>query len=349
MVVDPISSKEVMPTPFELMSGAVPPPPAPKDAPLDAVGYYKDTITEEVRTKEEINPLVRGEEPPLVQPEVTRPVDDDPIDIEDPDTFSISNFCSWIWNFITGTSSSSESKEVAAKENSDETVDQVTSRPTLEAPAEVDRRSMEKFIVEMNQLNDRLKSISEEEVDAVTKDLNQSEAAMFQLLIRAVKNQRELLEAVNLHDKDRMMALHEENKKIQQEYFQLKEQMESRVKASNVLGWVSGIMTGVFIIGSIAAAVATGGASIAFTAAKGLAAITGGGSVLGKGVLDYKSSKDQGEIYVLGENRQRNSTKIQTELKLLTETLDAVLRTWSDLREIVRNQSEAAREFTRVN
>lgn len=260
----------------------------------------------------------------------------------EPKKAGILDFFTWIWESITGSGSKADSQTDPAQDADGTIAEPAAKTPEISPQDEIDVQNMPRAIEEMSHLNHRIKDITEENIDNLAEQIRRAEPRLYMLLVQCRKVQRELYEASQLNDYERMNDLLEENKKIREEYFDTLKTVAERAKTSKTLGTACNILTIVVLATVALGLIATGVGAIA--AAAGAAA--GIGAAVSKGAqagIDYDKDQKEKKVFSLNFERNENNTTIAAIKEATDHALDCVGDSWEQLSKIAESQYRAGK------
>lgn len=266
--------------------------------------------------------------------------------VNEPKKAGVLDFFTWIWESITGSGSKADPQTDPAQDADGTITKPVATAPELSPPDEVDIQNLPRAIEEMSNLNHRIKDITEENIDNLAEQVRRAESRLYVLLIQSMKTQRELYEATQLNDYDRMNDLLEENKKIRVEYFDTLKTVAERANTSKKLGWVSGILSSVVLAGLAVGLIATGFGALGIPALiAGATSAAGVGAAVSKGAqagFNYDMDQKKKKVFNLDFERNENKNKITTIAEATDHALDRVSDKWEQMSKIAESLRRAA-------
>lgn len=218
--------------------------------------------------------------------------------------------------------------------------------PQLEPPEASDQ----KYAKSVNELNREMITRCEEEIDKLREDFRNASSQKMEVLIHwkfieLSLNQRDLKEQSSIGIQKDALRYQEKNKVLQQKYFSIVDEVQSRAKTNKVLHWVNIGQTAAYV-GFFAVIFATGGTALPY--ALPFLSIAKGGTSLAEGVLKYKNDLASGELFAVNQDIKANSKKVKSELLPAIQTIN---EDWSAifkaLRHQLKTQHQTAQLFTR--
>ncbi|HEY4831905.1 MAG TPA: hypothetical protein VIH61_05025, partial [Waddliaceae bacterium] len=190
--------------------------------------------------------------------------------------------------------------------------------------------------------------VEKKERSAESKKLNEAESFLLSLLFKCYEKQKSHTEEESLITFETIKKKQAANQKLSQEYFSHLDEMISRSKTSERLGWVSWILSGGVILGGLASLVLTWGASAPaavtawLTIGNAIGGIGAGGVKITQGVYDYNSKILLGEIKELEFVRQHQNEKININMEEMKHAMEVVAEIMQQMGEILYNLQQAS-------
>jgi hypothetical protein len=254
---------------------------------------------------------------------------------------SISNFVGWLWGLIFPNAANGNQSLDQINEPSGIKSEAIGHRPKLETPDQIDARSLQQSITEMNHLIQRIKDLSED-----TEAMINFENLLMQIFKRQVQDKEETLDII----KEMVNVAHGEKKELSKERAQMIEEVFARMRKSNILDIVdkaaTAVLIGMSVVLFVSAVSATGGGIVAAFGGAGTmlqagSSITKGIAVGAKGVLDHQTDQDNAKIIQTSDRIETNDLKIKENMNELESALRFIFKFYSNLRQSADAQHEA--------
>lgn len=252
----------------------------------------------------------------------------------------------WLIGLFWGDSSKETQKTNSTDIKNTNGVVSLGSAPKLQ-PEEIDRNRLSKAIIELNRdLVHRLKESNEfeEEMRKNLSDSKNMDKLIFIHLFNSSMKQKTIKEDSSIDKQDEVLRKHRMNKKIQQDFFSLWDDIRDRAKKSSFLGWI-GLGSTIGIAGIFAVSLATGGGSTLVALGLPLLSIVQGTTKAAEGILKYQNDIKSGELFLLKEESSENSVIINNNLQEMKNCNDEIAQILKTLRRHLENQSKAERIF----
>lgn len=256
----------------------------------------------------------------------------------------------WDWVLsLFGAKKTSETVEDKGS-NSDVTQNQqiYAGQPKLKEPDGIDKKKLAQMIAELNEHINRIKDMNEFEEEMRKTGSSSKSYRMDKIIINqyfaAAMRQKMSKEELGIEQQLGIFRRHQDNKQLQERFFSLWDEIRSRSKMTNILGWVN-LGTTIGIAGAFAASFAlTGPTAVIFFGLPALSLVKGVVSGA-EGVMKYKNNLKTGELFAIQEESSEQSHQIKNgieNMRICDEDISQILKT---VREQLKNQSDAERIF----
>lgn len=217
------------------------------------------------------------------------------------------------------------------------------NRPKLENP-QFDLQK-QKFPNDFEHLIPKVDSSENSSQEAKEQLLN--EAVLFALYISCMQAQIGFRETETLLANEIVQQRQQQNQAVMEEYFKLKDDIISRSKTSETLGWVNWALWGGLAVAgaaSIAATVMTAGAALptVLVVANAALGVSSGATQITKGVVDYQNNNAVGSLKEKEFERYLNTEKIQNGVEEMKKSAEVIAQCWDQAIEVAQNQYAAS-------
>lgn len=221
------------------------------------------------------------------------------------------------------------------------------TRPKLAAPDQTSEdETSAHSIAAMNALLDRIKSNDNDSGIPLDLDPTKSDALFWRLTMDGMVRRKGSQEFGANLSRERMMKNQEVQSALQKELYKLQDDLAEYNKKSKNLSWMDSFVTGITVLGALAAVVATvatGGAALptAIQAFSAAATLAKAGSAAAKGHYDKKTAVHTGEIYVNTKQRDKCDGEIKKRLQEMKDLVQYMSKHWKSLKEMQANKANA--------
>lgn len=244
----------------------------------------------------------------------------------------------WLWSLF------GIKQDVSVKAEGSENDDPIDNGvPRLNEPGLKDQKRMLRTIADQDLVH-RLKDIAEFEQEMLTSGSNSLDKLIFLQLIACSLFQKELKEEETFNNQMFILNMHERNKKLRDTKYVLADEIQKLNDSTKILHWTNIGLTGA-IVGTMAAAFATGGGSVLMNIGMGMLSLGKGGVTLASGITRKKADHETGELFMVGQEHKHNAREIDDEMGLLVGLNEEVGELLKTIRKHLDNQSRVERSF----
>lgn len=259
-------------------------------------------------------------------------------------TSTLRKWGEWVMSFLWSWSPKSQTQPTNQAPTKVEGIPSLGGPPKLQ-PEELDRKRLSRSIAELNRdLVHRLKETNEFEEEMRKSGSKNIDKLIFAHLFEMGLKQKKSKEDLSIESQEEILRKHKENKKLQQDFFSIWDDVKERSKKSAFLGWINMGAT-IGITGLFAVSFATGGTGAIIMLALPLLSIVQGTTKAAEGIIKYQNDKKSGEMFLLKEKSSENSLDINTNLQDLKTNDQEMAQLLKALRHHLENQSKAERIF----
>ena len=211
---------------------------------------------------------------------------------------------------------------------------------------EIDNKKLTQAIADLNRdLIYRLKDSNEFEEEMRKGGSKKLDKLIFVHLFDMSMKQKNIKEETSQERQEDLLRKHQENQKIQKDFFTIWDDIKNQAKKSSFLGWINMGST-VGIAGLFALGMATSGAAYTMVViALPLLSITQGVTKGAEGIIKYQNDLKSGKLFQLKEQTSENSTTINDYMKVMRGCDEEMAELLKAIRRHLENQSKAERIF----
>jgi hypothetical protein len=258
----------------------------------------------------------------------------------------------WLWSkaeslysMITGVFQPAKEAEESADQNDGTTATPGLDKiPKLQSPEVESQKKLSLLLADINRkLLNSLKDIAEFEEEMRKSNSSKMDKLIFVQLFHSSMDQKKLRENAAIDIQEDLFKRHKDNKGLQKAYFDLLADIQSRAKTDKILHWINvGATAG--IVGATAIAGFTGGLGAgALAIALPLSYIGKGIVTATQGILSYKADMKTGEMTVVRDDMQANSSLIEERIGDLEISDQSMADLLEVIRKVIENQGKAER------
>lgn len=314
-------------------------------------GYFQPEAEDDIKTV--FNPLAASQDavlPPLIL-EPPLPQQTDAVEESKGAKFSsVKELLKKAWSLFIPDATKDESSLVEANKI-DLSMQTIGSRPVLSMPRQDFTNGTQGLMALLKQsdseqlikkVNHDAEAIEVEKPKAERSYSNSDEAAVEKATYDIYKDQSKIRDKASVTISQSIIQKGEEKKRLWKQYLDLKEEAQRKARQSKILGWLgigTGIIGGALFLGSIIAAVVTGGAAlpVAFAVVGGIAAISQGSTQIGGAILGHQSAVQTGESFVVKEEMTLVKDEIEKMVQKHGDNDDSITQLWSNLSQMLKN------------
>lgn len=246
----------------------------------------------------------------------------------------------WLWNLF-GIKSKAQSTEDKDDATHGHPID--NGAPQLETPSMKDQRRMLRTVADQGLVN-RFKDIAEFEEEMMKSASNSLDKLIFLQLIACSLFQKELKEGETVNTQLRVLDLHQRNRNLRDEQYDLAVIIQNLNDKTELLHWTNLGLTG-GIIGSLAFAYASGGVSTLVNIGMGMMSIGKGTVSLISTLNKKKSDHETGELFMVSQEHKHNAREIDEDMGSLVALNEEIAELLKTIRKHLDNQSRVERSF----
>lgn len=235
--------------------------------------------------------------------------------------------------------------ETAKNSSVEKQASPTTGVPKLKTPEHDSEKKLAEALRELNdELIKRQKDSAEFEAE-MNRIGGSKDACLFINIIKLHQEQENIKQTSIRLDHDDMMIRHKKNKELHTLYHELRQEIAGKAKVNKVLKWIN-VGSSVGIVGSVALAFATGGASAIWSFALPLFSLSKGALTIAQGTLKSKTDKDTGELSLVNHETEKNSGRMDIHLETMQLHGDEIKVLLDEIRRHLDAQAETTKLFT---